>query len=115
MTRKNAGIPYRGKEGATPRPQGSAAPAKCTRCGTNRHQGSEKCPARNVICHKCKKKGHFKAHCLSRGSTASTSEVEVQDDTAFLGTLSSEESSIWRYTVKLNDKEVEFKMDTGLR
>ena len=71
-------------------------------------------PARNVICHNCKKRGHFKAHCLSKTSQASTGEVEAEEEgAAFLGTLSSGSSSSWRSTVSLNDKAVEFKLDTG--
>ena len=33
----------------------------CTRCGKASHKRGERCPAADSICHKCNKKGHFKA------------------------------------------------------
>ena len=114
VTRQTTRRPHRSKVGAASRPQGGATPSKCMRCGRRKHQGNEKCPARNVICHNCKKRGHFKAHCLSKTSQASTAEVEVEEEgAAFLGTLSSGSSSSWRSTVSLNNKAVKFKLDTG--
>ena len=37
----------------------------CTRCGQTPAHAKTKCPAREAVCHKCKKKGHFKAYCRS--------------------------------------------------
>ena len=65
------------------------------------------------ICHNYKKRGHFKAHCLSKTSQASTAEVEMEEGAAYLGTLSSGSSSSRRSTMSLNDKAVKFKLDTG--
>ena len=114
VSRQTARRPTRGKVGATPKPQGGATASRCTRCGRRKHQGNEKCPARNVVCHNCKKRGHFKAHCLSKPSQASTTELEAEEEeAAFLGTLSSGSSPCWRSTVSLNNKRVEFKLDTG--
>ena len=61
------------------------------------------------------KKGHFKAYCLSKPSTVSTvaAECQEEEEAAFLGTVTSQESSIWKTTLKLNGKEVSFKLDTG--
>ena len=115
VSRQTARRPTRGKVGgAAPKPQGGASASRCTRCGRRKHQGNEKCPARNVVCHNCKKRGHFKAHCLSKPSQASTAELEAEEEgAAFLGTLSSGSSPCWRSTVSLNNKRVEFKLDTG--
>ena len=114
VTRQTARRPLRSRVRPTSRPQGSATAAKCTRCGRRKHQGNEKCPASNKICHNCKKRGHFKAFCQSRTSQASTAEVEVeQEGAAFLGTLGSESSTSWRSTVTLDNQAVEFKLDTG--
>jgi len=75
--------PQRHKGGATQQSRVSTAANKCGRCGRRKHQGNEQCPARNVICHNCKKRGHFKAHCLSKPSVASTATVETDEDAAF--------------------------------
>ena len=37
----------------------------CTRCGQTPAHAKTNCPAREAVCHKCKKKGHFKAYCRS--------------------------------------------------
>ena len=62
-------------------------PLKCIRCDRRKHQGNEKCPAKNVICHNCKKRGQFKAHCLSKTSQDSTGdpEVETEEEGARIG------------------------------
>ena len=114
VTRHTTRRPPHSRAGTASKPQDSATPAKCTRCGRRKHQGNEKCPSRNVICHNCKKRGHFKAHCLSKTSQASTGEIEAEEEgAAFQGTLSSGSSSSWRSTVSLNDKAIELKLDTG--
>ena len=35
----------------------------CYRCGKDRHQPDQKCPAVNAICNKCGKKGHYAIIC----------------------------------------------------
>ena len=51
----------------------AAANSKCFFCGNARHPRS-KCPAREVTCNKCHKKGHFAKVCRSElFSTVSTS------------------------------------------
>ena len=71
-------------------------------------------PCKECILPHLQKRGHFKAHCFAKFPPASTAEVEVQDQgAAFLGTLSSGESSSWKGTAKVKDKEVPFKFDTG--
>ena len=48
----------------------SAAKSKCYFCGLPRHPRS-KCPARDAVCHKCQKRGHFSKVCRSSGASAS--------------------------------------------
>jgi len=60
------------------------------RCGQTPFHGKAKCPAREVICHKCKKKGHFKALCKSTGSVNqlnANSKEEQSEEDAFLGAI----------------------------
>ena len=107
--------PQHGRGGANAQARGAPGPDKCTRCGRRKHQGAEKCPARNATCYNCKKKGHLKAYCFSKPSTVS--EVAAgghPEDQAFLETVSTPDSSTWRSTLLVNGKQVQFKLDTGI-
>ena len=106
--------PRRSRGGANAQPRGAPGPDKCMRCGRRKHQGAEKCPARNAICYNCRKKGHLKAYCFSKPSVVSAVVAEGHtEDLAFLGTLSTPDSSTWRSTLHVNGKRVQFKLDTG--
>lgn len=44
---------------------------KCNNCGNNWHQsGRNSCPAFNIICHFCSKKGHFAKVCIQKQENA---------------------------------------------
>ena len=74
--------------GANAQLRNTTGPNKCTRCGRRKHQGAEKCPARNAI---CKESGHFKACCFSKSSAVSAvASGDQADDAAFLGTLTTQ-------------------------
>ena len=106
--------PRRSRGGANAQPRGALGPDKCMRCGRRKHQGAEKCPARNAICYNCRKKGHLKAYCFSKPSVVSAVAAEGHtEDLAFLGTVSTPDSSTWRSTLHVNGKRVQFKLDTG--
>ena len=123
VTKRSTHKPPRDKGGATS--QNSKPPFKgrrrdtCTRCGRRKHAAGEKCPALGVVCHRCNRKGHFKAQCLSK--TVATVHVETPDDdddpafldAAFLGMVHTRASTVWMSSVKLGGKEVQFKLDTG--
>ena len=89
----------------------------CTRCGqpSNHNKG---CPAKNSICHRYQKKGHFKAVCRSKRKIR---EVLVSDDSQdeVLGVIQSETDSLtsteapWTTKLELNGKNINFKIDTG--
>ena len=83
---------------------------RCTRCGRPRHQRGEKCPAAEVICHRCNKKGHFKAQCFSK-NVSSANEVSLE--TAYLDTMTTGQQSSWTAKVKIEGKDIQFKLDTG--
>ncbi len=90
---------------------------KCTRCGGGQH-GRDACPAKDAVCHRCRRKGHFKNQCFSRdvreltGEDA-TGERENALDAAFLGAVNSDDAKAWTETVLLNGVETVFKLDTG--
>ena len=51
---------------------------KCYFCGKKRHPRF-KCPARDRVCYKCKKKGHFSSVCLSKSKDpAPTAALKCQ-------------------------------------
>ena len=68
---------------------------QCTRCGRSKHQKGDRCPAKEAICHKCNRKGHFQSKCFSKTVAATTSELSL--DTAFVGTVSSKQQSPWTH------------------
>ena len=95
-----------GKKGRQP----NNSSKSCTRCGKGPH-ARDKCPAKEAICHRCKRKGHFMSCCLSK----SVSEVSQESllDTAFLDTLTDKSATSWQEQVVLNGKLTPFKLDTG--
>ena len=110
VTQRTASSQSRSRGQTSIRPRTAPTGSKCQRCGRNKHQEQDKCPAKNVICHRMKR-GHFKAHCQSK-VPASTSELHTED-LAFLGTLAAEGNSTWRCTVNLSGTDTQFKLDTG--
>ena len=88
-------------------PQGGK---KCQWCGREAHERS-KCPARNSVCHNCKKKGHFKDSCLKKSSNKQNVD-ELDIDIPFLGEIGSN-AEYWKANVSVNDNSTSFKLDTG--
>ena len=86
----------------------------CTRCGKTHLHGKQHCPAREAICHKCSKKGHYHSMC----KTTNLAQIETQsDEEQFLGTLEQSPVTLtdnpWEVTLILNGVPVLFKIDTG--
>ena len=67
----------------------AATTAKCFLCGNAKHQCS-KCPARDTICYKCQKKGHFAKVC--RGKPVKTDEVSAALWSPTLATVGAPET-----------------------
>lgn len=85
-------------------------PKQCTRCGKEQHTSSM-CPARDAICHKCHKKGHYGAQCHTK--KASLNDTTALD-TAFLdATSASSSETAWYADIQVNKQNVKFKLDTG--
>ena len=109
---------YRGKSGHGTREPGPSRreshkrcnKKRCTRCGKEQHP-REKCPAKDSICHKCNRKGHYATQCYAK--TVSEVQRGNQLDTAFLDTMSSDQATTWMTTINLDGVPVTFKMDTG--
>ena len=86
-------------------------PRQCIKCGKGQHPWYL-CPAKDSVCHKCKRKGHFSSQCLSK-TVAEVQPDESYVDTAFLDTLSHNSSETWRVKLRLCGQMLEFKIDTG--
>ena len=81
------------------------------RCGRDSHP-RERCPAKDVICHRCQRKGHFSSQCLSKARVSELKQ-DLSLDTAFLGAVDPQPSTTARYiTLVLNGHDTRFKMDT---
>ncbi|UYV63212.1 hypothetical protein LAZ67_2003458 [Cordylochernes scorpioides] len=68
---------------------------KCFQCGYYQGYSKEQCPAKDAICNKCRKKGHFAKVC----HTKTIQEVSSSQNNAFIGIV--------------NDQPIKFKIDTG--
>ena len=94
---------------------GRQAGKPCGRCGKGAHP-KEKCPAKDAIRYKCRKKGHYGAQCLSKNVeelTNGSGQSNNSIDYAFLDTVSSTKNSVWLKTVQVNGRDITFKLDTG--
>ena len=93
----------------------------CGRCGKAPPHHRDKCPAKDVICHKCNLKGHYARYCkikrkideitLESGETTDTTSTETVE---FLDSVDAVASDTpWLINVQLNNRDLEFKVDTG--
>ncbi|XP_052799445.1 uncharacterized protein LOC128231064 [Mya arenaria] len=89
----------------------------CQRCGNTPGHPRNKCPAKDAMCRKCQKVGHFQKKCRSTvGAVNEASNTEHSDeDESFLGTVrASTTTDPWKVTLTVNDEaDVTFKIDTG--
>ena len=82
----------------------------CGRCGRGTH-GRDKCPAREAICNRCHKRGHYSLQCRTKMVHSTSSETSM--DTAFLDVMIGDQSSSWTVEIRLNNHPILFKLDTG--
>ena len=82
---------------------------RCGWCGRDQHP-RECCPAKNVMCRRCSKMGHYEAVCRSTASRT-TARLNEVDGTAFLGALDFD--SAWTKRVHVNGVPLSMKVDTG--
>ncbi|KAK2552552.1 hypothetical protein P5673_026407 [Acropora cervicornis] len=90
---------------------------KCMWCGGQQHK-RQSCPAKDVTCNSCHKRGHFQAVCLSKKQVAKRASInEVADleevEVPFLGEICCSEANFWTAIVKVDCHETHFKLDTG--
>lgn len=89
----------------------------CTRCGIT-HKLRE-CPAYGKQCHSCNKLNHYSKMCKRRNiDTIDTQNDSSTSSEYYIGTINSNETSDsitfpWIEQIKMNDKNVASKVDTG--
>lgn len=83
----------------------------CSWCGKSPKHDRQHCPAREAVCRKCKKKGHYQAVCRSTAQVSVVQETTVSD--AFLGAVTNSNEDCWTVTLQLNSKPLQFCIDTG--
>lgn len=90
----------------------AAVVSKCFFCGLRRHPRS-KCPAREAVCHKCQKKGHFAKVC--RGTTSIAAVTPTTNVTLATVTSAVTPSALSKAVVKLsiNNVETDGLIDSG--
>ena len=100
-----------------------AGAAGCSRCGRTPSHGRAQCPAKDAVCHRCNKLGHYQTLCKTKLETIKLVEEEYEeydeDDEQFLGIVKSDVLIInstgapWTVITSLNKRDIEFKIDTG--
>jgi hypothetical protein len=98
----------------------------CKWCGRQPAHQRTSCPAKDVTCNNCHKKGHFAKVCQSSAAAGNIKSIFAQpasdaifeDDTydaLFLNTLSdSSATDVWRADIIVDGKaSISFKLDTG--
>ena len=90
----------------------AAVVSKCFFCALRRHPRS-KCPAREAVCHKCQKKGHFAKVC--RGVPSVAAVTPTTNVTLATVTSAATPSALSKAVVKLliNDVETDGLIDSG--
>ncbi|UYV70775.1 K02A2.6-like, partial [Cordylochernes scorpioides] len=79
----------------------------CTRCGNANNHDWKNCPAMNSYCNKCNRKGHYAKVCRSVAINKVKSEI------TFLGSVEIESSKKCVVPIKVNNRQINFKIDTG--
>ena len=83
------------------------------KCRNSPNHNREKCPAKQIKCHKCGKLGHFASLCQAMGIR----EVTDEESSNFLGVIQAVDvvnSLDWTMTIDVGGRETLFKIDTGV-
>eukprot|EP00731_Ephydatia_muelleri_P032552 Em0024g96a len=114
---ENSSMDFLRGQGTKTKPAGVSSakpkqtPKQCIKCGKGQHPWYT-CPAKESVCHKCKRRGHYGSQCLSK-TVAELQPDESNLDRAFLDTLTQNSPETWRVKLKLANQTLEFKIDTG--
>ena len=93
----------------------------CHRCGYSPPHDFQRCSARNELCHRCNKPGHFKAVCKWPSDKPRHIQQVIKNDSDetddfFLGIVQNDGAQSeqpWAVTLRLNSSALDFHIDTG--
>ena len=104
----------------TPQAKLLSLPQGARVCGKPGPHSRAQCPAMNSVCYKCGKLGHYKSVRRSKSVQPRVRAVEEENNT-FLGPIYASNVSVvqsnstkWTKSVEMNQREVTFKIDTGV-
>ena len=88
----------------------------CKWCGKSPSHAKQQCPAREAVCHKCKKRGHFKSVCRTAKMSEVHRDTSPEDEEPFMGGMRKDDKhkdSPWSVVLSLNGTPTKFEIDTG--
>ena len=88
----------------------------CSMCGKSPAHDWEHCPAKDAICRKCPKRGHYQAVCRSPAKVDGVQAHTASCYDVFLGAVEMQDRepvNPWAVTLQLNERVIEFQIDTG--
>ena len=114
-------FPFKGKGSQNVSASSNKQPgssSRCTRCGKIPAHERRHCPARDAICRKCKKRGHYQVMCRS---TAKVGGIEIQSPETtteggeiFMGVVNEgDPRDSWTVDLEVNGVPIQFCLDTG--
>lgn len=119
---------FQGGNGKQPEQSTKARPGQCGNCGRPQHRNREECPAKDVECHACSRRGHYRRMCRAskgkrktvntlRVDSESTDEDYPQSDLLHVRTINTGEQieEDWLTTLKVGRSYLKFQIDTGAR
>ena len=89
----------------------------CYKCGAQPSHPPNHCPAKDVTCSACKKKGHFAKVCRSSKRVQSVDDGSSEDDVSVMTIGETvnmvKNNSKWKTNALIGNHNVKFKIDTG--
>ena len=92
---------------------GTQESLKCSHCGKAPHP-RQSCQAKDAVCHKCQRKGHYSAQCFSKMAVKKVTQTDTVYGTSYLTAVTTNPAqTTWRVQVKIDGILVRFKLETG--
>ena len=107
--------PIRAVRTVLPRATNNPAATRAPWFGRSPAHGRARCPAKDQMCRKCNKRGHFQVVCRSAMNVRGLQTGVDNYDSAFLGAVGQEgdRNDVWTITLSLEGKPVTLHIDTG--
>ena len=85
----------------------------CSWCGKVPAHDRQKCPAKEAVCRKCQKKGHFQRVCRSAASVGTLHSGDSSSDESVKTFLGAVGDSNWHVNIEVDGHTERFYIDTG--